>query len=129
MLGSVQQFASLSGIWPLVRMTLLVGTLILASSWHVVNNLLLTDDTSQSVSYLEKLSLLFMNIGRSAPRYFSSIRDRGLLRHIFANDSLLWFVYAIKSRTLHTTPREESQTLTHSRFAKWPSFVPVLEAP
>ena len=30
-------------------MKLLVGTPILASSWHVVNNLLLTDDISISV--------------------------------------------------------------------------------
>jgi ankyrin repeat domain-containing protein 50 len=46
MLQSVQQFASLGGIWSLVRMALLVGTPILASSWHVVNNSLLTDDIS-----------------------------------------------------------------------------------
>jgi rRNA-processing protein FCF1 len=42
----VQQFASLGGIWSLARMTLLVGTPILASSWWIVNNLLLTDDIS-----------------------------------------------------------------------------------
>jgi hypothetical protein len=49
MLPSAQQFAFLGGIWSLARITLLVGTPILASSWHVINNSLLTDDISSCV--------------------------------------------------------------------------------
>ena len=49
MLPSAQQFAFLGGIWSLARITLLVGTPILASSWHVINNSLLTDDISSWV--------------------------------------------------------------------------------
>ncbi|PMD45835.1 hypothetical protein L207DRAFT_453033 [Hyaloscypha variabilis F] len=61
-LQAVQQFASIGDI--------IIGgsqNLIACGVWSLVRMTLLT--ISQSGSYLEKLSTLFMTVGRSAPRY------------------------------------------------------------
>ena len=86
LLQAVQQFASLGdiiiggsqnliacGVWSLVRMTLLVSNIIFLSS--LLSFPMLSDSFSQAISqsgsYLEKLSIIFMDVGRSAPRYQS----------------------------------------------------------
>jgi ankyrin repeat domain-containing protein 50 len=62
-------------MWRLVlgRMTLLVNNLIFLSS--LLSFPMLSDSFSQAISqsgsYLEKLSIIFMDVGRSAPRYQS----------------------------------------------------------
>lgn len=78
-LQAVQQFAALGdvivggsqniiacGVWSLVRISLLVGVPQLPRPWYLLISFQAIVNFS---SYFEKLSTLFMNVGRSAPRY------------------------------------------------------------